>query len=280
MSDTAAATVIDDPRDPRLRKVVELLKGKNKVTRAVLIDDAENIVEALRHDVHLFTVFVTEGDDLGDDVLDLLPAEVDVQEISVRVSKELFGVERRSRVFALARRPRPWSVPELLDVPGDVIVLDGVRLMGNIGAIARSTKALGFAGIVLLDSAITTVMDRRLIRASRGMVFALPTALSDADTVLAELRERGITMVSLEPRVPTPLSAVADLPGRVALLLGSEKHGPSRRLSEAAHEQVTIDIHPDVESLNVSVSAALAMYQRRGSNPLPAPGRTPSDSPA
>lgn len=270
MSDTAAATVIDDPRDPRLRKVVELLKGKNKVTRAVIIDDDENIVEALRNGVHVFTLYVTEGDDVSDDVLDLLPAEVDVQELSVRVSKELFGVERRSRVFALARKPRPWTVPELLDLPGDVIVLDGVRLMGNIGAIARSTKALGFAGIILLDSALSTVMDRRLVRASRGMVFALPIVLSDADTVLAELTRRGITVVSLEPRVPTPLSAVADLPGRIAVLLGSEKHGPSRLLSKAAHEQVTIDIHPGVESLNVSVSAALAMYQRRGSNPLPA----------
>ncbi|MBW3085264.1 23S rRNA (adenosine(1067)-2'-O)-methyltransferase [Austwickia sp. TVS 96-490-7B] len=259
--------IIDDKHDARVRKVVDLLKGKNKRTRVMIIDDEENIAEALRQGIQIFTVFISEGTDLSADLVDLLADDLDIQQLSIRLSKELFGVERRSRVFALALKPRPWKVSELLDLPGDVVILDGVRLMGNIGAITRSAKALGASGILLLDSALDTVMDRRLIRASRGGVFSLPIALADADTVLPELADRGIRIVALEPRAPQPLSSIAALPGRVALLLGSEKHGPSAAMSAHADPTVTIEIHPDVESLNVSVSAALALYERRAGAP-------------
>ena len=70
--------------------------------------------------------------------------------------------------------------------------------------------------------------------------------------------------------LPAADADLATRPGRIALLLGSEKRGASSRLEQAAERSVRIDIHPDVESLNVSVSAALAMYERRGANPLPA----------
>lgn len=261
--------VIDDVRDPRLRKVAELLKGKNPKSRAIIIDDEENVAEALRQGVDLFTVFLTDTDQLEGDLLDRLPPEVNVQFMSVRVSKELFKVERQSRLFALARKPKPWTVADLLNQPGDVIVLDGVRLMGNIGAITRSTRALGFSGIVLLDSALNSVTDRRLIRASRGMVFGLPLVLATSDELLEQLADHDITVVSLEPDATTELPEIARIPGRVAVLLGSEKHGPSQVMSQRADQHVGIAIHPDVESLNVSVTAALAMYQRRHANPLP-----------
>lgn len=261
--------VIDDVRDPRLRKVAELLKGKNPKSRVIIIDDEENVAEAVRQGVDLFTVFLTDTEQLESDLLERLPAEVNVQYMSVRVSKELFKVDRQSRLFALARKPKPWTVADLLAENGDIIVLDGVRLMGNIGAITRSTRALGFAGIVLLDSALGSVMDRRLIRASRGMVFGLPLVLATSEELLEQLADHDITMVSLEPEATVELPQIADIPGRVAVLLGSEKHGPSQVMSQRADQHVGITIHPGVESLNVSVTAALAMYQRRQANPLP-----------
>lgn len=265
------AGVITDPKDARLAKVRELLKGRNKGSRAIIIDDEEPLAEALRHGVTVFTVFHGEDTQLPAAVTDLLPADADVQVVSTYAAKELFGVERRSRIFALARRPKPLTVAELLEHPGDVAVLDGVKLMGNIGAVTRSAKALGFAGLILVDSDLASVTDRRLVRASRGMVFALPLALATADDVVAHLSEAGVPLVSLDPEAREPLSGIAGIEGRLALLLGSEKRGASSRLEQAAERSVRIDIHPDVESLNVSVSAALAMYERRGANPLPSP---------
>lgn len=263
MSGDFSVDVIDDVRDARLRKVVELLKGKNKRSRAMIVDDEENIAEAIRQGVDIFTVFVSEGTVLGQELSGLLPKDVDFQQLSVKVAKDIFGVERRSRIFALARRPRPLSVEEVLDTAGDVVILDGVRLMGNIGAITRTAKALGASGMVLVDSSLETLMDRRLVRASRGGVFSLPIALGDAQSVIAGLESRGIQLVALDPRASQQLSDISGISGRIAVLLGSEKNGPSVQLSEHAHTVVTIDIDPEVESLNVSVSAALALYERR-----------------
>lgn len=265
----APAGVIVDPKDARLRKVRELLKGKNKASRAIIVDDEENLLAALAAGVELFTVFHGEDAELPAALAAALPADQDVQVVSTHAAKELFGVERRSRIFALARRPKPLTVAEVLEHPGDVLVLDGVKLMGNIGAITRSARALGAAGLVLVDADLASVTDRRLIRASRGMVFSLPVALASADDVAAQLAEAGVPLVSLDLGSEKALHSVAEIPGRVALLLGSEKHGPSARLAETAEHTVSITIHPEVESLNVSVSAALALYERRASNPLP-----------
>ncbi|MDO4253947.1 MAG: TrmH family RNA methyltransferase [Kocuria sp.] len=262
MSGPALVGMIDDIHDPRVRKVAELLKGKNKRSRAMIVDDEENIAEAIRQSVALFTVFLSEGTVLGEELVSLLPDEVEIHVVSSRLSKELFGVERRSRVFALGRRPRPWTVAEVLDTPGDIVILDGVRLMGNIGAITRTAKALGASGILLLDSAVESLVDRRLVRASRGLVFSMPMAVTDAATVLPALDERSIRLVSLHPRATQQLASISGIPGRIALLLGSEKNGPSADLAEHADTSVTIAIDPGVESLNVSVSAALALYER------------------
>ncbi|MEX5309183.1 TrmH family RNA methyltransferase [Kocuria sp. CPCC 205297] len=264
---TQQTSVIDDRGDERIFKVNELLQGKNKRSRAMIVDDDENIAEAVRQDITVFTLFVSENAELSEELTSVLPEDTDVQRVSTRLCKELFGVDRRSRVFALARKPRPWDLEELLDLPGDIVVLDGVRLMGNIGAIVRTSRALGASGIVLMGSALDSVVDRRLVRASRGGVFSLPIALADAETVLPALHERDIRVVALDPRAEHEVSSLAGLSGRIALLLGSEKDGPSAAMSEAADVSVRIEIHPDVESLNVSVSAALGLYERRPTAP-------------
>ncbi|MGI5507469.1 TrmH family RNA methyltransferase [Lentzea sp. CA-135723] len=50
-----------------------------------------------------------------------------------------------------------------------------MKIVGNIGAIVRTSLALGASGIILVDSDITSIADRRLQRASRGYVFSFPS---------------------------------------------------------------------------------------------------------
>lgn len=260
--------IIVRSEDPRLKTVRELLKNNRRGGRVMIVDDEENIEQAARHGVRIFTVFHTENEQLTPQLQQGLPSGTTISVMTAHVSKELFGVERLSRVFALARKPSPASLDDLTRVPGDIVVLDGVRLMGNVGAILRSARAFGAAGVVLLESNLSTVMDRRLIRASRGAVFSLPVVIATQDDLLAYLEEHDVPMACLALGAHVPLHEIAYVEGRLAILLGSEKHGPSSRLAQAARLQTTVAIHPDVESLNVSVAAALALYQRRFWNPV------------
>lgn len=105
------------------------------------------------------------------------------------------------------------------------------------------------------------MLDRRLVRASRGLVFELPVVLSDAEAVRATLDRHGVPLVALAATGSRPLLDMA-APRRVALLLGSERHGPSDLLAGAARAEVAIPMAAGVESLNVSVAAGVALHVR------------------
>jgi tRNA G18 (ribose-2'-O)-methylase SpoU len=142
------------------------------------------------------------------------------------------------------------------------VILDGVRITGNIGAIIRSAVALGAAGTVLVDSGLASAYDRRVIRASRGLSFAHPVVLATREDVAALLASSSATLVSITGEATAPLAGLARIPGRVALLFGGERAGASAGLDALAARRFAIPMTPGVESLNVSTAAAIALYAR------------------
>ena len=137
---------------------------------------------------------------------------------------------------------------------------DGVRLLGNIGAIARTATAFDAAGLVLLDSNLTSVFDRRLTRASRALNFALPIVLADRREFLAFADARPVVL--LDRGGACTLERSLSAPHPVALVMGSERTGASEEIEAAAAVRCEIPISGRVESLNVSVAAGIALYAR------------------
>src|SRR5699024_3645568 len=120
----------------------------------------------------------------------------------------LFGDRKCSRVFALARAPRRPKLRDLNGTKGDIIILDGVRIDGNIGAITRTACALDAAGVVLIDSGLRTTLDRRLIRASRGLVFAPPVILATRAECIEFIGQERITLATLSADAVDPLRSI------------------------------------------------------------------------
>ncbi|MCP2169251.1 TrmH family RNA methyltransferase [Goodfellowiella coeruleoviolacea] len=263
--DTGAVVhdVIDSPHHPVARRVKDVLRSRSAKPRTVVIDDLENIEQALRSGIRLDSLYLTEGlppESLADAAVGCrgLPTFT----LSRAVAGDLFGEEKRTRVFALAHAPRPTALADLSRRAGDIVVLDGVRLMGNIGAITRTVMALGAAGLVLLESGLRTVLDRRLIRASRGLVFSVPLVLATRGEFARYAAHGRLTLATLTAEADEPLHSIQEVPGRVAVILGSERHGVSAELDALAAHRYAIAMSPEVESLNVSVSAAIALYER------------------
>ncbi|GAB2957501.1 RNA methyltransferase [Micromonospora polyrhachis] len=256
--------VVDEARHPVARRIADVLRASGGNQRIFLVDDQENIEQAIRCGVRLDSVYRTMGQAAMDDSLcAAIPAGIPCHVLADDVARVLFGADRRSRVFALAHRPPRPELSDLTDRPGDIVVLDGVRLPGNIGAVTRTACAFDAAGVVLVDSGLTSTVDRRLVRASRGMVFAVPVVLATGQQLRSYLHRHDIPLVSLSPRASAPLSAAGRIGRRLALLLGSEKRGASASLENSASRRYHVPTSPDVESLNVSVAAAIALYERR-----------------
>lgn len=256
--------MIDRPSDAVARRIRDVLRAGSWARNSVLIDDEENILQAARSGVRLDGIFFS-GDPrpLSAELAEVIRQHgIPVHRLTPAVEAALFGADKRARCFALAGRPRRFTLDDIARREGDIVILDGVRLAGNIGAITRTAAALGAAGIALLDSGLVSVHDRRLTRASRGLNFSFPIVPAARRAVLDLVRTTSATLVSLTPHAANPLSELAAVPGRVALLLGSERRGPSRVLDDEAAERFRVPMRLGVESLNVSVAGAIALYER------------------
>ncbi|MEX1368487.1 MAG: TrmH family RNA methyltransferase [Nannocystaceae bacterium] len=259
--------VVDSLNHPLAASIRELLHRSGRVqTGRILIDDEENIIEAIEAGVELVSLFHSGEGEIPPRLQERLPSQVLVREVARRTGKKLFGAEKSSRLFAIARAPEPRTLASLVETPRDIVVLDDVGIMGNIGAITRTSLALYTGGLVLLDFDPIDVYDRRLIRASRGYVFSLPLVTASTADFLAFCRERSIPLVVIAADGPKTMEDLSAHPERLAIAFGSEKQGCSPELTAAADLQVGIPMNPRVESLNVSATAGIVLHSRLGFN--------------
>ena len=259
-ADAPCGDTIDSVRHPAVARVADVLRSRAHRPRTVLIDDAENIAQAIRARVRIISVYTTPGERCTGIGLDV--PDVDRHVLTEEVMRSLFHGEKRGRVFALAQAPAPASWRDIAAARGDVVVLDGVSIAGNIGAIIRSACAFGAAALVLIGSGITSIYDRRIIRASRGLIFSIPVLLASRNELELFVRTERMPLVSMTADAAAPLCAIAQIQERVAILMGSERTGVSHTLGAMADQCYAVPMTPGVDSLNVSVAAALALYER------------------
>ncbi|MCR5085118.1 MAG: 23S rRNA (guanosine(2251)-2'-O)-methyltransferase RlmB [Succinivibrionaceae bacterium] len=143
-----------------------------------------------------------------------------------------------------------------------LVILDGVTDPRNLGAVMRSACAAGADGVIVpKDRAANLTPAARKV--ASGAADLLPLyAVTNLSRVIEGLRERFVRVVGLDG------SAGADLfdetlTGPLALVLGAEDSGMRRLTREKCDQLVRIDMSEDMESLNVSVAAAVALFEAR-----------------
>jgi TrmH family RNA methyltransferase len=262
------SSVVDSLLHPQAVLIRRLLtrSERSEVGDLILVDDAQNITRALRAGLAVRSVFHSKDAAVCPNMQQHLPRSVLNYEIARRTCKKLFGNDRVSRIFAIAEAPPARSLDALLPVRRDIVVLDRLGISGNIGAIIRTCSAMGVGAIVILNTESGDIFDRRVIRASRGHVFALPVIATTADKLVEFCALQRVPLVVTQPRGGTAVSAISSVFRPLAIVYGGEKRGPSPALIEAATLRVEIPMTAGVESLNVAAAAAITLYCRYGFN--------------
>jgi 23S rRNA (guanosine2251-2'-O)-methyltransferase len=144
--------------------------------------------------------------------------------------------------------------------PPFLIVLDGVEDPHNLGAVIRTAEAVGVHGVV--------VPERRAVGLTGGVAKASAGALehmqvarvSNLSRFIEHLQNEGLWVYGLDLGAPKPYTAL-DLSGPVALVFGGEGRGVRPGVLEKCDDRASIPMRGRVESLNVSVAAAIVMYE-------------------
>ena len=189
---------------------------------------------------------------------------VRVSEVAAeRLEGMLPGIRHQGVACAVNANERALDLDDVLDtIEGDalLLVLDGVQDPHNLGACLRSADALGAHAVIApKDRAVgmTPVVEKVASGAAETVPYVMVTNLA---RTLTELQDRGILVVGLAGEAETDLQAAA-LDGPLALVLGAEGDGLRRLTRERCDALVRVPMAGSVESLNVSVTAGICLYE-------------------
>ena len=258
---------VDSLLHPQAILIRQLLTrtGRIELSR-ILIDDEENILQALDSGVEDESVYYAGDEIVSGELKKKLAPTVKIYEVAKRTTKKIFENDKITRIFAIAKTPKPLGLESITKIQRDIVVLEDVSISGNIGAITRTSLALGVGGIVLLNTEHVDIYDRRLIRASRGYAFALPVIATTTAAFIKFARQNSLQVLVTNAHAEKLVQDISTIPQQLMIAFGSEKDGCSQALTDAATLQVRIPLDPRVESLNVSAAAGITLYSRAGFN--------------
>jgi len=262
---TSALPAITSLTNQRVKAAVRLRdRQEREATGLTLIDGARELRRALSAGASVQTAFVAPSKVRSHEArLALEDVErqiTDVVEVSEAVFAKLaFG--DRSDGFVAIVRTGSTNLESLRLMPGEplVVVVEGIEKPGNLGAILRTADGAGASGVIAADP-LTDLFNPNAVRASLGTIFSMPIAAGSTAATLDWLTTRGIMPIAARVDAATPYSEV-DMRGPVALVLGSEATGLSGGWDDPRVTSVGIPMLGTVDSLNVSVAAAVMLYE-------------------
>lgn len=230
----------------------------------VLLDGAHLVEEAQSAGLPIETAAVSDGylERQGGSQLAarLAQCSAEVVTVSDHVMEAISPVSTPSGIVAIARRPLA-SLAEVFASPHQLVLMGAdIQDPGNVGAMARAAEAAGATGFVLCGASASP-LGWKALRGSMGSLLRLPTASTAVwRDAIAAARTAGATVMATSPRATLTLYEV-DLRTPVAFLLGGEGPGLPEEAIEHADLTLSIPMRGPVESLNVSVAAALLVFE-------------------
>ena len=155
-------------------------------------------------------------------------------------------------------RERSLNDLELGETPL-IIVLESVEKPGNLGAVLRSADAAKADAVIVCDP-LTDLYNPNLIRASIGAVFTVPVVACDSSACIDFLKSKNIQILTAQLQ-DSSLYYETDMRRGVAIVMGTESTGLTQQWRLAADAHIRIPMLGRLDSLNVSVSAAILLFE-------------------
>ena len=140
-----------------------------------------------------------------------------------------------------------------------IIVLESVEKPGNLGAILRSADAAGVDAVIVCDP-LTDLYNPNIIRSSIGAIFTVPCVACSSEDCISFLKQHGIQILTAQLQ-DSHLYYDTDMTQGTAIVMGTESTGLTDLWRKAADAHIRIPMLGQLDSLNVSVSAAILMYE-------------------
>ncbi len=182
-----------------------------------------------------------------------------IHSLTLRAFESMTDTQSPQGIAATAHMPTSGLDDLIPTGPCLYLWLDEIRDPGNLGTMLRAAAAFRVRGVVLLGEC-ADLHNPKTIRASSGAVFSIPTVSADWEDACRWARGHDICTVATAATAETA-AWDASYPERTAVIVGSEAHGISTNMLQAAGIVVRIPVAEAVESLNAAVAAGIMLYE-------------------
>jgi len=182
--------------------------------------------------------------------------------VSPKTMERLAERDRPDGLLSIAQLPQ-WH-PDDLTFGADALVLvaDAVEIPGNLGTLIRSLDACA-ADCLVLTNRRTRLTHPKVLKGSQGTCLTVPSVeFDEVSDAIGWLRRSRFAVYLADTDDARPYRAV-DYRGRVAFVVGSERYGVSKAWYEPDFTRVAVPMLGRADSLNVSVSASILLYEAR-----------------
>lgn len=252
--------IIVSPSNPRIKNVLKLKEksSERKAQDLIVVEGLREIKMAKGNHFEIKTLFVCDA------IYQKRNKEIlsNIHHL-VRVSKEVFekiSYRENSDGLLACVQPTHLHFADLkLSANPLLVILESVEKPGNLGAILRTVDAANLDAVIICDPK-TNIYNPNVIRSSIGCVFSKQVLTADSDAVIKFLRERKIKSYSAA-LTAKKLYTEIDLKIPCAIVFGTEAEGLSDKWLNSSDEQIKIPMLGKVDSLNVSASCAVIIYE-------------------
>jgi TrmH family RNA methyltransferase len=242
-------------QNDKVKNLVRLQKSaERKKQNLILIEGWREINQAIDKGFQIEAFYLNE-DKIED--LDRLSGKVFL--LAPNVFEKVAYRENTEGIITVAK-PKFHSLDSLkLSKNPLLIVLESVEKPGNMGAVLRTAEAAAVDAVIVCDP-LTDIYNPNVIRSSLGCVFSVPVVACKNQDAVKFLKENKIRTFVAELKASKRYD-LTDFTQPAAIVLGTEATGLSDEWISAADERIIIPMLGGHDSLNVSVSAAILVFE-------------------
>jgi 23S rRNA (guanosine2251-2'-O)-methyltransferase len=227
--------------------ILELLQAGNKFEKILM---ADNIFK----------------DDKVKEILKIASQrKIPVSKLPKRVLQKRKGSAGYENITGILIAENIWNLDNLIDdiyqKKEDIffLILNNIKYSQNIGAIMRTAFAVGVNGIIT-QTKRNSILNEEVLHISMGVAVRIPIVEMNIFEAMKKLKNLGIQIFSIDMKGKTYFKE--NMKGAVAFILGAEDRGVSSKVLEKTEKKISIPMKKGIDSLNVSVSAGVILYEK------------------
>ncbi len=257
--------LITSPQNPHIKNLLALYKKRNRTqTGLFLIEGYREITRALQNNLIITNLYISNNQTNISEIENCQQQFGQLKISPTIVTEKIFNKisyrENPDGYLAVFRQPAT-ALPQF-DPPKHpplFLVLESPEKPGNLGAILRTADATHLDAIIICDPHLD-IFNPNVIRAACGTFFSRPIYLANFSSTLDFLNQHNCQIVGTTPHTKK-LYYQTNFSQPTALVMGTEHDGLTPNWLKHCHQKIKIPMLGQADSLNLSVSTAIILYE-------------------